>query len=67
MKFANEKLAQDVKDKREKLGLSYYGAGKQIGCCKATVFRIENSGFCDLVNFARILTWLGNEPNKYFE
>jgi len=39
----------------------------EIGISRATLSRMENEWFPDTVTFARILTWLGNEPNKYFE
>jgi len=68
MEFDIKKFSYDVYFHRViTLRTSMEKASKQIGISKATMSRMENGHIPDVATFAKILTWLGSEPNKYFE
>jgi len=42
-------------------------ASEEIGISKATLSRLEKSKLPDVETLAKVCSWLGTEPNKYFE
>lgn len=58
-----EKFGEMVVRRRGTLGVR--AAAKEIGVSPATLSRIENGHVPDLVTFAAICKWLGEEPAKF--
>jgi len=63
MSLEIEKLGEMVAQRRGTLGVR--AAAKEIGISPATLSRIENGHVPDLVTFAAICKWLGQEPAKF--
>ncbi|WP_346892505.1 helix-turn-helix transcriptional regulator [uncultured Roseibium sp.] len=63
MSLSIEKLGEMVADRRGTLGVR--AAAKEIGISSATLSRIENGHIPDLVTFAAICRWLGEDPSKF--
>lgn len=67
MEFNLHRLRGDIANKKgDKMSCI---VAKEIGISKSTMSRLENvDGFKpDMKNFVQILTWLGTEPNRYFD
>ncbi|NTJ08705.1 helix-turn-helix domain-containing protein [Rhizobium lusitanum] len=58
-----EKFGEMVAKRRGTLGVR--AAAKEIGVSPATLSRIENGNVPDLMTFAAICKWLGEEPAKF--
>ena len=68
MKYLPEKLRKDLLTKIIiKDNITIGKASIQIGVPTQTITRIEKGLSCNLVDFAKICTWLGTKPNDYFE
>lgn len=67
MTYLPEVLREDVIKKRIiDLKLNLREAAEEIGTSAATLSRLEHSKPIDMETFAKVCTWLGNEPTKYF-
>jgi transcriptional regulator with XRE-family HTH domain len=49
------------------LNISMDDCAKSIGISKATLSRIENGNMPDLLNFFKVVKWLGNDGSKYIK
>ncbi|CVI59235.1 Xre family transcriptional regulator [Agrobacterium salinitolerans str. Hayward 0363] len=63
MSLSIEKLGEMITHRRGSLGVR--AAAKEIGVSPATLSRIENGHIPDLVTFAAICQWLGEDPSKF--
>lgn len=63
MSLEIEELKEMVAQRRGTVGVR--AAAKEIGISPATLSRIENGHVPDLVTFAAICKWLGQEPGKF--
>ena len=57
-------LGRRIVERRHPSGVRQ--AAKEIGIPSATLSRIENGQVPDLETFAKICSWLGDEPSTYF-
>lgn len=63
-KFDRKLLAQAIRDKRGKRSLR--AIASEVGVSYSTLSRVESGKDPDLVDFEMILSWLGDNPAKYF-
>lgn len=63
MSLAIEKLGEMISARRGALGVR--AAASEIGISPATLSRIENGNVPDLVTFAAICRWLGEDPATF--
>lgn len=67
MKFNIQKLKSDLSQKRvNEKKASMDDVSTEIGISKATISRVEKGNEPDINSFAKIVTWLGTTPNRYF-
>jgi transcriptional regulator with XRE-family HTH domain len=66
--YDSESLKKDLRTKRIiQLNISMDDCAKSIGISKATLSRIENGNMPDLLNFFKVVKWLGNDGSKYIK
>jgi transcriptional regulator with XRE-family HTH domain len=66
--YDSESLKKDLRTKRIiQLNISMDDCAKSIGISKATLSRIENGNMPDLLNFFKVVKWLGNDSLKYIK
>lgn len=63
MTLSIENLGKIIVERRGTLGVR--AAAKEIDISPATLSRIENGNVPDLVTFAKICKWLGEDPNRF--
>lgn len=64
IRIDRERLAKDIRDKRGERSLRE--VADEIGVGHMTLSRVESGHYSNEYNFERILSWLGNDPTKYF-
>ncbi len=64
MTLSIENLGRIIVEHRGTLGVR--AAAKEIGISSATLSRVENGNVPDLATFAKICSWLGEDPNRFF-
>ena len=66
--YDSESLKKDLKTKRIiELEISMDACAKLIGISKPTLSRIENGSIPDLINFFKIVKWLGSDARMYIK
>ena len=66
--YDSESLKKDLRTKRIiQLNISMDDCAKSIGISTATLSRIENGNMPDLLNFFKVVKWLGNDGSKYIK
>jgi len=63
MPLSIENLGRKIADRRGTQGVR--AAAKEIGISSATLSRVENGNVPDLATFAKICSWLGEDPNNF--
>jgi transcriptional regulator with XRE-family HTH domain len=63
MSLAIEKLGEMISSRRGSMGIR--AAASEIGISPATLSRIENGNVPDLMTFAAICRWLGEDPATF--